>query len=165
MAWTKWLLPRTVERLENTQIDFSDGAGELDRTVDLVSVNPVYGVGTSANDQAVNVYGSNSLLFRDFGFEGGTVLGIQVETDIIRLSRVRDRVVQLWAGQLVGENRASADYDRVQTYGNSGDTWGVLGVDFANPGFGVVIDLQPHPQYPSSTTVVIKTVRVRFFVE
>lgn len=165
MAWTKWLLPRSVERLETDQIDFTDGDSVLNRTTDLVSVLPVYGIGTSASDTAVNVYGSNSLLFRDFGFSGGTVGGIELETNVVRLSRVRDRVVQLWNGALAGVNRASENYDQIQRYGSISDTWGTTGIDFTNSGFGVVVDLQPHPQYPSSTTIIIRSVRIRFWVE
>lgn len=159
------MLPRSVERLENNQVDFSDGDSVLDSVSNLVSVEPVYGVGTSASDTAVNVYGSNSLLFRDFGFAGGTVSGIELETDIIRLNRVRDRIVQLWTGSLAGENRASSNYDRVQRYGGSSDLWGVSEADYTASEFGVVIDLAPHPQYPSSTTVIIKSVRIRFWVD
>lgn len=165
MAWTKWLLPRVVERLETDQIDFTDGDTVLNRTDNLVSVLPVYGVGTSASDSAVNVYGSNSLLFRDFGFGGGTVAGIEVETNIVRLSRVRDRTVQLWSGALVGTNRASDNYDQIQRYGGQSDVWGTTGINFGDSGFGVVVDLQPHPQYPSSTTVIIRSVQIRFWVE
>lgn len=165
MAWTKWLLPRAVERLETDQIDFTDGDTVLDRTTNLVSVLPVYGVGTSASDTAVSTYGSNSLLFRDFGFGGGTVLGVEVETNIVRLSRVRDRTVQLWSGALIGVNRASENYDQIQRYGGLDDIWGTTGTDFTSSGFGVVVDLQPHPQYPSSTTVIIRSVQIRFWVD
>lgn len=165
MAWTTWLQPRTVERLENNQIDFSDGDAELDPVAALVSVLPVYGVGTSASDTAVTVYGSNSLLFRDFGFTGGPAVGIEVATNIVRLNRVRDRVVQLWSGGVIGTNRASNNYDQKQTYGGISDLWGMPSLNTVDSNFGVVIDLQPHPQYPSSTTVIIRSVAVRFWVD
>jgi hypothetical protein len=165
MAWTRWLQPQTVERLENNQIDFSDGDAELDRVTALVSVLPVYGVGTSASDTAVNVYGSNSLLFRDFEFAGGPVVGIEVETNIVRLNRVRDRVVQLWSNGIIGTNRAGNNYDQKQKYGGASDLWGVPSLNNIDSNFGVVIDLQPHPQYPSSTTVIIRSVSVRFWVD
>lgn len=165
MAWTTWLQPRIVERLENNEIDFADDDLQLDRVTNLVSVLPVYGLGTSASDTAVTGYGSNSLLFRDFDFSGGPVAGIEVATNIVRLNRVRDRVVQLWNSGLVGVNRARDIYDQKQTYGSASDLWGMNSLNTVDSNFGVVLDLQPHPQYPSSTTVIIRSVSVRFWID
>lgn len=165
MAWTKWYTPRVVERIETNEIDFTDGDGLLDRPEGLTAVAPLYGLGTSAQDSGVTRYGSNALLFRDFGFLGGTVLGIRVRTDIVRLGRVVDRTVQLYNLGLIGANRASKIYDQIQEYGGENDTWEVTAVDLSNPLFGVVIDLAPHPNYPSSTVPIIRSVNIQFNLE
>jgi len=163
MTWTHWRKPSTVNYLNTDEIGYTDGDSVLDTPRNLISIAPLYGVGTSATDSAVNPYGANSLLLSDFGFEsGGAVVGIELETSIIRLNRVRDLRVQLYSGVLLGQNRASNSYDSVQRYGGAADTWGISGaVPYTNTGFGVVLDLGPHERYPSSTRPIIRSVSLR----
>lgn len=165
MAWTDWYRPTVVNYLNTDEIGYTDGDSVLNTPRNLVSVLPLYGVGTSAADSAVNSYGGNGLILSGFGITGGgTVQGIQVETDIRRLNRVKDIRVQLWQGSLLGENRASASYDQVQRYGAAADLWGISGaVSYTDPSFGLVLDLGPHAQYPSATRPVIRTVQLRLY--
>lgn len=167
MAWTNWYQPRQITYLNTDEIGYTDGDSVLDTASRLVTVEPVYGVGTSASTTAVNQYGANSLLLSDFGIaESGTVQGIAVETDIVRLNRVRDNRVQFyWAGQLIGENRASTSYDQRQQYGGEDDTWGIsVAFDHTSPEFGLVLDLAPHDRFPSSTRPIVRRVSVRLFL-
>jgi hypothetical protein len=167
MTWTHWSRPSAVNYLNTDEIGYTDGDSVLDTPRNLISLAPLYGVGTSATDSAVNPYGANSLLLSDFGFEpGGTVIGIELETSIIRLNRVRDLRVQLYQQGLLGQNRASRSYDAVQRYGGSTDVWGILGaVPYTDSGFGVVLDLGPHERYPSSTRPIIRSVSLRLFLQ
>jgi hypothetical protein len=166
MAWTQWYRPQQVAVLTQNEIDYTDGDSVLDRPSKLISVAPLYGVGTSAAESAVNVYGGNSLQFSGFGItESGTVLGIEVETHVLRLNRICDSVVQLYFNGLLGKNLASDSYDSVQRYGAANNTWGISGaVPYTESGFGVVLDLAPHPRYPSSTRPVIRSVQMRLYL-
>jgi hypothetical protein len=163
MTWTHWHKPSTVNYLNTDEIGYTDGDTVLDTPRNLISIAPLYGVGTSATDSAVNQYGANSLLLSGFGFTAsGSVVGIELETSIIRLNRVRDLRVQLYSDGFLGQNRASSSYDAVQRYGGSGDVWGISGaVPYTQAGFGIVLDLGPHERYPSSTRPIIKSVSLR----
>ena len=163
MTITNWYRPAAVNYLNTDEIGYTDGDSVLDTPRNLISIAPLYGVGTSAADSAVNVYGANSLVLSNFGIvETGTVTGIEVETNIIRLNRVRDIRVQLYQLALLGQNRASNSYENLQRYGGAGDVWGISGsIPYTDPEFGVVVDLGPHQQYPSSTRPIIRTVSLR----
>lgn len=165
MAWTKWYSPSLVTRIETDQTDFTDGSGLLDRPAGLTAVAPLYGLSNEGLDGRVIPSGSNAVLFSDFGFVGGTVVGVRVRTDIVRLGRVADRTVQLYNSGLIGENRAGELYEQVQEYGGPADLWGVDSAPWDSAEFGVVIDLTAHPRYPSSTVPIIRAVTISFNLE
>lgn len=166
MAWTRWYTPSGVTLINENQIDYTDGDSVLDTPTNLISVSPLYGLGTSAAESAVSEYGSNSLLLNGFGISGpGSVVGIEVETNIVRLNRIRDLRVQLYFNGFIGRNLASESYDAVQRYGSETDTWGISGsIPYTDSNFGVVLDLGPHPRYPSSTRPIVRTVQMRLYL-
>lgn len=167
MAWTQWYRPQQVAVLDENEIGYTDGDSVLDRPTKLISTEPLYGLGTSSNVLSVNTYGSNSLRFSDFGIVGlGNIRGVEVETNIVRLNRIRDLKVQLYFNGLIGRNLASASYDAVQRYGAEDNNWGISDtVPYTNSEFGVVIDLGPHPNYPSSTRPIVRSVQLRLYLD
>jgi len=108
---------------------------------------------------------SNSLVFTGFGMPSVIPLGIEVRLVTQRVARIQDKVIQLWDGaQTIGENRQNLKAEDDQRYGGDWDRWGLktdYDIPTGSPSFGIVIDLQPHTQYPCSDTVYIRSVTMR----
>ncbi len=153
--------PKIIQEVQSTETGFTDGKGLLDRPFNVNSIMPVYGVATSRGGLVTS--GSRSLVFRDFGITNpGTVTGIELELEITRLARVQDKTIQLWVnGSAQGRNLADLSAPDVKVYGSSTELWGVPGVNVTDPGFGFLIDLQPHTQYPSNNTVYLRKLILR----
>lgn len=155
---------RSVNELDLTEIAFTDGDPILDSVSNLSSVLPVIGQATSTG--RLKLQGSRSLVFTDFGFpEGITVQGIELELRVDRLARVQDRVIQLWLSQAIGVNKFNLSSADRQLYGGDQDLWslpeGFNSWSAAN--FGVVIDLQPHTQYPSNNLVYVRSLALTLY--
>lgn len=162
--WTNWHAARNIERLESTQIDWTDYSGQLDTPRGIISVAPLRATSTSTG--ALTRQEANSLLFRNWGFNAGfNVLGIELRLTVDRLARIQDKVIQLYMGQAQGRNLANIATENQQVYGGGGDLWGLTqALDWHDENFGVIIDLQPHQQYPSSNPAVIRSVELRLNV-
>jgi hypothetical protein len=114
---------------------------------------------------------------------GGNVVGIEFQLNILRAARIEDLTIQLTiGGQLIGDNYASVvnpvqsdtytaeitipqnpvgDYN---IYGGPADLWGTTGLTSANiadPTFGVVISFQSNVIYPHKDTAYVDQVGVR----
>ena len=142
-----------VQQLDLNEIAFTDGDAVLDSTQNISSQQPVVSVATSVKN--LRSFGSSSLLFTNFGIPSGlTVTGIELELRVTRLARIQDKTIQLWSQSTSqGKNMAKNPAEDHEIYGGPGDLWLTSNIDFSHPSFGVVIDLQPHQQYPSSNTV------------
>ena len=129
----------------------------------FASVFPVRSISTSFGTFTREE--SNSLLFTGFGMPDAIPLGIEVRLVTQRLARIQDKVIQLWDGtQTIGENRQNLRAENDQVYGGDFDRWGLrsdYAIPTASPDFGVVVDLQPHTEYPCSDTVYIRSVTMR----
>ena len=154
--------PRTVEPIVNSEVAFTDGVEPLDQVSNIVTTAPILAVATSSS-RSLLATGSQSLIFRDFGIpSNATVVGIELLLTVTRLARIQDRQVQLCvAGAAQGENRAVATAEDSHVYGAADDLWGTASIQFDDPQFGVIIDLQPHAQYPSNNTVYLRSVSLR----
>ena len=161
--WTPWHYPQQISQLTQDQVAYTDGVGPLDTPRDITSVGSVRG-NAAAHGGLITVE-ANSLVFRDYGFVLGAdiVVGIEIQLSVTRLSRIQDRVIQLYTGSAVGANLADLTAGDVQTYGGDLAKWQVENtvLDYASPLFGCVIDLGPHQRYPSNTTITIHSVAMR----
>lgn len=153
--------PRIVEPIVSQEVEFTDGVAPLDQVSNIVTAEPILAVATSSS-RSLLATGSQSLIFRDFGIAEGTVVGIELLLSVSRLARIQDRVVQLCVNAVPqGRNVAVPTAEDLHVYGAATDLWDVEGIDFTDPQFGVIIDLQPHAQYPSSNTVYLRSVVLR----
>jgi hypothetical protein len=156
--WTNWHAARIVERLETSQIDWTDYSGLLNQTRDIISVAPLRSTSTSTG--AMTRQEANSLVFRDFGFTAVNVQAVELRLSVDRLARIQDRTIQLYYQGAQGRNLANPLSENQQVYG--GDLWGLTEpLIWTSADFGVIIDLQPHQTYPSSNPVVIRSVELR----
>jgi hypothetical protein len=128
---------------------------------DLVTIDPATGVSPAPITAIATSRGtlrsreSGGLLYSDFAYRGSARL-VRARVEISRFARVQDRVVQLaQAGSLIGTNQADPAAADVNIYEFSGEF-------LVTADFGLVIDLGPHFNYPSSTTVYIRSVRLEF---
>jgi hypothetical protein len=154
---------RTVTQIDSPEILFTDGRGPLDQVSNISTLQPVYAVATSRGPLATR--GSQSLLFSNFGItDTATVLGIELELSVSRLARIQDNVIQLWyRGSAQGQNKANLAAEDLQLYGGATDLWGTKNISVTDPSFAVMIDLQPHTQYPSSNTVYLRSLSIRIY--
>ncbi len=119
----------------------------------LVSVEPAVGVGKSTGGLFTEQ--ATALVFTGFNITG-TVNSLELRLEVSRLARTQDKTIQLWVnGTAVGPNLADLSAADVHVY-----TWHDLDLEW-NSTMGVVIDLQPHTQYPSSNTIYIRSVGLR----
>jgi hypothetical protein len=155
--WTNWHFPRQLTQLETTQIDYTDNVGLLDNPRDITSIEPVVGNATSGG--ALVITEANSVVFKDYGFNIGasTVTAVEIELTVSRLSRIQDRVVQLYWNEPIGENLADLTAADVHVYASPA----IPSVDYNSAQFGCVVDLGPHRSYPSNNTIIIRTVAIR----
>jgi hypothetical protein len=157
--WTKWHSPRTVEQLTSDEIGYS-GAILWDQTTQYTSVKPVSSVARSQG--GVLQEGAQSLVFRDFGFDTvEPVLAVEVLLVVTRLARIQDRTVKLWQGEEIGYNRADLTAADQHVYSGDLTWWRVDAVNPNDANFGVLVDLQPHSQYPSRDSIYIREVKIR----
>ena len=111
-----------------------------------------------------------------------TVVGIEVELNVQRASRIEDLIIQLTLnGNIIGDNRASTvnpvqsdmytgDYTTplnpvgdYNIYGSSTDLWGttLTAAQLANSTFGVVISFKSNQIYPHSDLAYVDQVGIR----
>lgn len=150
--WSSWLYPRTVTYKETDEGNFVD----ITDSLNIISVYPV--VTSAYSTGRLEGTETNALLFANYAVSG-LASRAELRLHVSRLGRIQDKTIRLWDGSSwIGENRATLDAVDVYTY-----TWDDLAVDLTAD-FGVVVDLQPHTQYPSSNTVYIRSVQMRFFI-
>ena len=157
--WTRWYSPKIVDQIESDEIAYS-GSLLYDVAANFTSLAPVASVAQSRG--GVIQTGVKSLVFRDFGInEAGTVVAVEFMLSVSRLARIQDRTVKLWQAEAVGHNRANPQAEDVTVYSGDLAWWQVDTVDHQNPNFGILVDLQPHSQYPSRDSVYIREVKIR----
>lgn len=155
--------PRTIQEIASDEIAFTDQQGQLDRPFNVNTVIPIRATALSTGQLSAD--SSRSLVFRDFGIPAGaTVVGIELQLEITRLARVQDRVIQVWSGgQARGRNLADLTAGDLHVYGSPTDLWSTENLAVADPGFGFLIDLQPHTLYPSSNLVYLRQLKLRLY--
>lgn len=155
--------PTVIQEIASSEVSFTDGQGLLDRPFNVNTVIPIRA--TALSTGRLESTGSRSLVFRDFGIVNpGTVQGIELELEITRLARVQDKTIQIWSqGAPRGRNLANLSAGDIAVYGGSGDLWNTENLDVTDPGFGFLIDLQPHTEYPSSNLVYLRRVLLRLY--
>ena len=113
---------------------------------------------------------------------GTTILGIELQLNILRQARIQDLLIQLTLnGSLIGENMASGinsvqsdmytgdfteplnpvgDYN---VYGGQTNLWGttLTNTDVTDPTFGVVISFKSNTTYPHSDLAYVDRVALR----
>ena len=154
---TPWHFPRNLSQLATDQVAYTDGVGALDTPQDIITVTSVRG--NAAAHGGLLTREANSLVFRNYGFSIGasTVQAIEIQLSVTRLSRIQDRVVQLYYNAAIGANLADLTAGDVHVYTASATP----GVDYSSVNFGCVVDLGPHQSYPSNNTIVIRSVAMR----
>lgn len=157
--WTKWYSPRVVDILQSDEIGWQ-GRILADISTNYVSLEPVSSVAKSQG--GVTQVGSQSLVFRDFGIvEQGVPESVEIELRVDRLARIQDRTIQLWQSGAVGRNRARLDSEDTVIYSGDLAWWRVDTLNCQDTNFGVLVDLQPHSQYPSRDTVYVRSLKIR----
>jgi hypothetical protein len=157
--WSKWYSPKTLEQQSSDEIAYTGGLLK-DFTANFVSDSAVVGVATSLG--GLVQLGAQSLVFRNFGIENqGTVIGVEVQLSVDRLSRIQDQIVQLWTGSAVGRNLADPMAEDRWVYTGDLARWRVDTLAVDNENFGVLIDLQAHKQYPSKNMIYVRDVKIR----
>lgn len=142
MSWVSYSL---VQSTQSSEIQFED----------LVTFESVYGVAVSQG--GLRTVESTALVFTGFPITG-TVYNLRLELSVNRLARIQDRVIQLWIDSKPwGSNLANLAAENRSIY-----SWNNLNLQWRTD-YGVIIDLQPHTQYPSSNTVQIRSVRLETF--
>lgn len=136
---------RTVTQFEQSEILVDTETG--------VSAQPYVSTATSVGRLIRRE--TAALLYSDFGYSG-TASSVVLDLHVSRLGRTQDKVIQLYYnGGLQGSNLADLSAGDRHQYVFEGS----YTVDSS---FGIVIDLQPHVDYPSSNTVYIRSVAVQF---
>lgn len=158
--WTTWHSPLSLTQLETNQINYTDGAGALDRTQDITTIKPV--VGNSRTGGGLITTESNSVLFSQFGFQvnSASVQQVEIRLSVARLSRIQDKLIQLYYVTPQGDNLADLTAEDIHVY----NTLALPNIDYTSVAFGCVIDLAPHKHYPSSNNIVIRSVSMRLWV-
>lgn len=138
---------------EHTQaVEFANDSVNIN-TLTGVSAEPVTGISTSSGRLITRE--SDAVLYSGFGYTG-SASRITARIHISRLGRVQDRQIQLWNGsELIGANLANLAAQDVQLYVFEGSFT-------VTESFGIVVDVGPHTQYPSSNTVYIRSVALQF---
>lgn len=119
----------------------------------LTSSTPV--VGTSTSSGRLITVESTALVFTGFDI-AGVVGSIELRLRVDRLARTQDKTIQLWwDGAARAANLADARAEDVWIY-----RWEDVNTAWSED-HGVIIDLQPHAQFPSANTVYIRSVELR----
>jgi len=165
MAWTKWHSPQAAAELELDEIQMQSYLGSQTRGFqsqsETRSISTSYG--TFIREE------SNSLVFTDFGFADVIPLGIEMRLRTRRVARIQDKTIQLWNGsRTISENLVNLAAEDNQVYGGADNRWGIPSTEsipVSSSSFGVVIDLQPHVEYPCADLVLIRSVAMRLYLE
>lgn len=159
MTWTPWKQPRKTQELESKEIPFE----QVPRANAFTSADAVSGIGNYFG--GLTTRESTAIAFTDFGFDtqGKEVVGVELFLHASRLARSQDKVISLYFNDPVGLNRSDLTATDEFTYGGELKDWGVenLDIDFTSDKFGVVVDLQPHTEFPCNVTIYIRRVQVR----
>lgn len=160
MTWTKWKSPRKTQELETNEISFNDEGNPKT----IVSNKPISAVSNYFG--GLYTVESSAILFSDFGFDVDStkVEEIELFLHVSRLGRTQDKTISLYMGKQIGKNRADLEAEDEHIYRGGLEAWKIASakiMDYSSPEFGVVIDLQPHTQYPSNVTVYIRKVALR----
>ena len=159
MSWTKWYNARAINEYEQEEIAFT-GLKNSSRSV--TSITPVSGVSLSTGNLVTKE--SNALLYQDFNLPSvSNITALELEVTVSRLARIQDKQIQLYFNGLIGSDQSNLFAPDLHVYGRSESDWNITfdEYDFTDPEFGVVLDYQPHTQYPSSNLVYLRRVRVR----
>ena len=118
----------------------------------------------------------------NFPLVNGTVTGIELQLNVLRVARIQDLVIQLTLnGELIGDNRASivnpvqSDMYTADTtvplipiqdeniYGGPNDLWGTAlnHTDISNPTFGATISFRSNIIYPHNDIVYVDQLALR----
>lgn len=164
MTWTKWHFPKSAVELETDEISMQSYGGSPTRG--FISQSPLRSISTS--------YGtfireeSNSLVFTDFGFDNVVPQGIEMRLRARRVARIQDKTIQLWNGsRTISENLVNLSAEDEQIYGGENNRWGIPkteSIPVSSENFGVVVDLQPHVDYPCADLVYIRSVAMRLYL-
>ena len=159
MTWTNWYQPTAFHFAEGDEIPYSSNRGVL------TSVDPLVGISRSlgSGDPTLLYQEPTAVVFKGFGFDltGLAVNAIELKLHVQRVARIEDKLIAVWNGEKPLGNAAKEQAADIETYHlDLVDDCGVpMNLDWDN--WGVYVDLQPHQQYPSSNTAVIRSVKVR----
>lgn len=141
-----WLSYSSVVSTEPLEIPFDN----------LQSLEPIVGVAVSQG--GLRTVETTALVFTGFAISG-RVTSIDLELSVNRLARIQDKIIQLWInGAAYSSNLADPTASNLHVY-----SWRGLDLSWQTD-YGVIIDLQPHSQYPSSNLVTVRSVRLRTVV-
>ena len=163
---TTWKTPITINQ------DLSDEAAVLWNSTNLGadqeyihSVKELFYIPLTYSDYISNY--TAILYFKNFNLTvNGTVTGIEVELQSQRLSRIKDKLIQLiYNDQLIGENQKLDRPEDRQIYGSSTNTWGAtLNSTIINDNsFGIAVQLESNNTTPFSELAYIDYVKLRVF--
>ena len=86
-----------------------------------------------------------------------------------RVARIQDKTIQLWNGsRTISENLQNLSAEDDEVYGGENDRWGIPlteTIPVSLEEFGVVVDLQPHVEYPCADLVFVRSVAMRLYLE
>jgi len=157
---TGWIEPKNIKYAEEDEIEFKQLTTE-----DLVSATPAFSTALPYGDLLPRE--TNAVVFYNFDFpliSYTEILGIEVKLDISRLARIQDKTICLYQDKIISENKADLYAENVHIYGSPDDLWKTKpDVSFIDPSFGVLVDVQPHQQYPSSNLVYIRSLEIRLY--
>jgi len=167
---TNWLSPTSITYTtdpNHTNSDWTDWLSEQN--------NLSFPVLTKKNmrrialhDTAQTVIFADTLVLKGFNIPAyTTLLGIQVSVTVRRQARITDYLVQMHLnGVPFTSNLATQDPNAPNTvvYGSSTELWGIPpGTNIADPNFGVLIQVGPHPTFPGNDEAVIDNVSLQVF--
>ena len=163
---TVWLIPRTITFQNSTEnvdwVDVTPGDSSLEFPLTTATnVNHI-----AIQELAHVTKAGDILVFSNFQVPSYTsIQNIEVLLEIRRRARITDYVLQLQVnGSAVSRNVADMDPTRPNISIYSGDTtvW-ELGpaVNLQDPTFGLLLQVGPHPNYPSSDPAIIDRVALR----
>lgn len=163
---TAWLQPRSISYQNSTEnadwIDTTPGDGSLDFPLTTsTNVNHI-----AIQELAHVTKAGDILVFSDFDIPAyTTITKIEVLLEIRRRARITDYVLQLHNnGTAISRNLADLDPSRpnVSIYSGTTDVWELDPVvNIQDPNFGVLLQIGPHPNYPSSDPAIIDNVSLR----
>jgi len=164
---TKFLVSNLVTQVStDNSISWLDTAASIGRGVSkyATSAKPLHTISGLWQERFATI--TSQLWFTNFAFSpnGSTLLGIEVQIDSIRASRVQDYVVQLVLnGQLVGDNIADPGVDNYKIYGSPTNLWNspIQLIDTINVNFGVAIAFRSNVLTPHTDTAYIDNVAMR----